>query len=228
MPSLIRTWGSSLTRIFKNPSVSSLCFTPVFLKIPSQLHFSVRNHPLLVYIPCTPNNFSHWFPSPTPLSFTFHFFTPQIHLPVSCFLFLTFTTSSSDSVLDPTRLAPFTLYLPNFLLFLSSCPPSSTYESLQSRIKLEGLGFKGFPVFEEGNTFCVSWFSNCWPYKHLLYNFLAWFPSCFLTVLIHVLINIALSFHKFLLFPPFPSFLPPLSGPKFKSHDVNANLHKVC
>lgn len=126
MPSLIRTWGCSLTRIFKNPSVSSLCFTPVFLKILSQLLFSVRNHPILVYIPCTPDNFSHWFPSPTPLSFTFHFFTPQIHLPVSCFLFLIFTTSSSDSVLDPTRLAPFTLYLPTFLLFLSSCPPSST------------------------------------------------------------------------------------------------------
>ena len=206
MSSLIRTWGSSLTRIFKNPSVSSLCFTPVFLKIPSQLHFSVRNNPLLVYIPCTPDNFSHWFPSPTPLSFTFHFFTPQIHLPVSCFLFLIFTTSSSDSVLDPTRLAPLTLYLPTFLLFLTSCPPSSTYESLQSRNKLERLGFKGFPVFGEGNKFFVSWFSNCWPYKHLLYNFLAWFPSRFLTVLIHVLVHIALSFTSSYFSLHFPVF----------------------
>ena len=87
---------------------------------------------------------------------------------------------------------------------------------------------KDFQFLKKVINFFVSWFSNCWPCKHLLYNFLAWFPPRFLTVLIHVLVHIALSFHKFLLFPPYPSFLPPLSGPKFKSHDVNANLHKVC
>ena len=103
------------------------------------------------------------------------------------------------------------LHFPSLSELLSSQFNSSIFPVKK---KTEGLGVNGFPVFEESNKFFVSWFSNCQPYKHLLYNFLAWFPSHFLTLLIHVLVHIALSFHKFLLFPPFSSFLPSLPSQK--------------
>lgn len=162
--------------ILTNKHSTSLCFTPVFLKFPSQLHFSVRNHPLPVYIPCTPDNFSHWFPSPTALSFTFHFFTPQIHLPVPCFLFPIFTTSPSVSVLDPARPAPFTLYSPTFLLLLSSVLPvqlmnlysqetdwkdwvSKDFQFLKKVINLLYLGFQTAGLT---NTYFIIF----WPGSH--------------------------------------------------------------
>ena len=67
-----------------------------------------------------------------------------------------------------------------------------------------------FQFLKKVIIFCILVFKLLATNKHLLYNFLAWFPSRFLTVLIHVPVHIALSFHKFLLFPPFPSFLPSL------------------
>ena len=82
----------------------------------------------------------------------------------------------------------------------------SLSELLSSQFNIR-LGVNGFPVFEESNKFFLCWFSNCWPYKHLLYNFLAWFPFPFLSVLIFVLLHIALSLRKVLLFPPFLSLL---------------------
>ena len=97
------------------------------------------------------------------------------------------------------------LFLPTALLFLGSCPPSS---------RLEGLGVDGFPVLW---SFFMCWFSNCWPYKHLLYTFLAWLPFPFLSVLIYVVLLIALSLHKFLLFPRVSSFLLFLPGRKLIS-----------